>query len=369
MHKPARTSLPVLHVVRPAAGGIRQHVLSLVQSIAPTQAMHSIAAPLAFLRSLPPLAAQTAPLEIAPRFAPIADLLAALRLARLSYAVDIVHAHGLRAGWITALAHVLHPFPFVLTAHNLAGGGTAVGFAVRLIGRQASTIIAVSQAVADSLVALGAPPAKLRVIPNGIDTDHFAHLPTRTAARQSLGIPAEPYAIGCIARLSPEKGVDIFTQTAALLPDITFLIAGDGPQRSTLQATLSPNAHLLGRIPDTRALLAAVSILVIPSRSEGQGLVALEAMAAGVPLIATRVGGLAEMLTDNQTALLIPPAGPNALAHAIVRLRNDPALQARITANAARLVRERYALPSTTAAVAAVYAALTAPPPTRHPQP
>lgn len=365
---PDTLPLVVLQVVRPAAGGIRQHVLSLVQTIDPAQATHSIAAPATFLHSLPPSQAQQHPLEIAARFAPVSDLRAARRLARLVPSADIIHAHGLRAGWIAALAHVMRPFPFVLTAHNIATHGTFARLAVRAIARRAQAIIAVSQAVADSLVTLGAPPDKIVVIPNGVDTEHFAHLPTQTEARTFLGIAPDTYVLGCIARLSPEKGVDTLIQAAADLPDISVLIAGDGPQRDTLQAALAPNTLLLGRIPDTRPLLAAIDALVIPSRMEGQGIVALEAMAAHVPIIASRVGGLAEMLSDNNTALLVPPSDPDALARAITRLRADPALQAHLIDNAVRLVHTRYTLPRTIAAIADVYVAVAASAPLRPPR-
>jgi len=362
MHKqPDIPPLSVLQVVRPAAGGIRQHVLSLINATDPARAIHSIAAPAAFLHDLPAdTPADKLPLEIAARFAPLADLRAARRLAKLARTVNLVHAHGLRAGWIAALTQSVLPFPFVLTAHNMAEGGLPARLAVTLIGQRAQVIIAVSQAVADSLVALGMPPAKLRIVPNGVDGKAFAQLPSEAAARQALGLTEDTFTVGCIARLSPEKGVDVLTQAAAALPDVPVLVAGDGPQRDVLQASLPANVRLLGRIPDTRALLAAVSVLVVPSRLEGQGIVALEAMAARVPLIASHIGGLAEMLTDGETALLVPVGNPAALAEAITRLRADPALQAHLTANAARLVRERYDHRRTVAAVLDVYAELAA---------
>lgn len=359
--QPQKAPLRVLQVVRPAAGGIRQHVLSLVQGMDPARVDYRIAAPATFLRGLPPgFEVPLLPLEIAARFKPFADLRAAVRLARLARSADVVHAHGLRAGWVAALAHTLRPFPLVLTAHNMAEGGLVTRLAITLMGRRAQVVIAVSQAVAGSLAALGLPPARLRLAPNGVDVEAFAQLPPRADARQALGLAEDTFAVGCIARLSPEKGVDVLAQAAAALPDVPVLVAGDGPQRDKLQASLPANMRLLGRVSDTRALLAAVSVLVVPSRLEGQGIVALEAMAARVPLIASRVGGLAEMLTDGETALLVPPNDPTALAHAITCLRADPALQASLTANAARLVRERYDQRHTVAAVLDVYSEVAA---------
>ncbi len=129
----------VLHVVRPAAGGIRQHVLNLLLHTDRARFGHSLAAPGDFLRSLPePELAKPLTLEIAARFAPWADLRAASRLAKLAPEADVVHAHGLRAGWSAARAHCRHPFPLIVTAHNLAeNAGQLSRLGLRLIGRRA----------------------------------------------------------------------------------------------------------------------------------------------------------------------------------------------------------------------------------------
>ncbi len=345
--------LRVLHVVRPAQGGIRQHVLSLLEQTGPARVQASLAAPAAFLYSLPaglPVQ-ETLPLEIAARFSPLTDARAALRLRVLARPFDVVHAHGLRAGWIVALSGV----PFVLTAHNLAEGGFLMRPALRLIGQRARKMIAVSQAVADSLAASGVPRGKVIVIPNGISLARFSSLPARDAARRALRLSNSAFTVGCIARLSPEKGVDVLLQAALLCPDMTFLAAGDGPERQKLEMLCPPHARLLGRIADTRDLLAALDALAIPSRAEGQGIVALEAMAAGVPVVASRVGGLPEMITDGETGLLVPPDDPAALAAALRRIQSDAALRERLTDNAGCLVRARYDIKEMARAVEQVY--------------
>jgi len=349
----------VLQVVRPALGGIRQHVLALLDGLDPAQVQQSVAAPPAFVREVlahPHLHASI-PLDIAARFSPARDLLAARRLARVSGRfADVVHAHGGRAGWVTALAQGRHPLPLIFTAHNLLGRGPAARLAAPFIASRCARVLAVSPSVADSLAACGVPRAKILVIPNGVDIDHFApSADARAGSRQSLGLAEGAFVVAAAARLSREKGLDTLLGAAAQRAGMTFLVAGDGPLRSALTKQAPANARLLGRLADVRPLLAAADVFVVPSRREGQGIAALEAMAARVPLVASRVGGLADMLADGETALLIPSDDPDALAAALSRLKSDARLRAKLTGNAALLVRERYALGAMLQAVAAVY--------------
>ncbi len=346
----------MLMVVRPAAGGIRQHLLNLLSCLNRAQFAPSLAAPPEFLHALPPgVLTETHPLAIAPRSSPLADFRAARSLSLLAVKADLVHAHGLRAGWVTTLASLRRPFPWVLSAHNLVPPGRATRFALRVIGSRVTAVIAISEAIAAGLTAQGITRSKIVVIPNGIDLAHFARGPERTAARQALGVPTDVFVIGCIARLSPEKGLDVLLRAAERLPGVPVLVAGDGPDRDDLSRAAPPNVRLIGRIDDTRRLLRAADALAVPSRLEGQGIVALEAMASGVPVVASRVGGLAEMLADDETALLVPPDHPAALAHALTRLQTDEPLRLRLIANAAALVRDRYDLGLMVQQIEAVY--------------
>ncbi len=350
----------VLYVVRPAQGGIRQHVLNLLAHMDRTRFSLAVAAPAEFLESVATdgLSGRFA-LSIPPAFSTARDLAAAARLVPLVHQADLVHAHGLRAGWIAMLAHLRRSFPFVLTAHNLVRPSSRpMRLALGLIGRRASRVIAVSEATAAGLTASGVPRAKIQVIPNGIDLTPFARMPPVAEARQALAVAEDDFVVGCIARLSPEKGVDVLLRAAALTPQMTYLIAGDGPDRERLQRDAPPNVRLLGRIADTRALLAAADVLAIPSRQEGQGIVALEAMAAGTPVVASRVGGLAEMLADGGTALLAPPGDAGLLAAALSRLREDAGLRRQLAGQAEPQVRERYQLSQMVAATEAIYDSL-----------
>ena len=353
------TPVRVLEVVRPALGGIRQHVLNLVDGVDPACVTLSVAAPPAFVREVlahPGLHA-TIPLDIAARLSVARDLLAARRLARvLPQFAEVVHAHGARAAWVAALAHRHRPFPLVFTAHNLIGRSLPSRLGIPFIAFHCARVLAVSPSVADSLAACGVPRAKIQVIPNGIDLDYFGSPePDRAAARKSFAIPESAFVVAAAARLSREKGMDTLLAAAGQRAGMTFLIAGDGPLKSAIARQAPPNAKLLGRLADIRPLLAAADVFSVPSRQEGQGMAALEAMAAAVPLVAARVGGLADMLADGETALLVPPDDPDALTAALSRLQSDARLRRNLVANALALVRERYALRPMLAAVAEVY--------------
>ena len=349
----------VLQVVRPALGGIRQHVLNLVDGLDPAQVTLSVAAPPAFVREVlahPGLHA-TIPLDIAARLSVARDLLASRRLAHvLPQFAEVVHAHGARAAWIAALAHRHRPFPLIFTAHNLIGRGLSSRLGIPFVGFHCTHILAVSPSVADSLAACGVPRAKIQVIPNGIDLGHFnSSEMDRSAARVALALPEDAFVVAAAARLSREKGMDTLLSAAGQRAGMTFRIAGDGPLKAALARQTPPNAKLLGRLADVRPLLAAADVFAVPSRREGQGMAALEAMASGVSLVAARVGGLADMLADGETALLIPPDDPDALAAALSRLQSDSRLRQKLVANALALVRGRYDLRPMLDAVTAVY--------------
>ncbi len=352
------TPIRVLHVVRPAAGGIRQHVLSLLNGLDPAQITNSVAAPpelLAGIADARNLFASV-PLLIAPMLSR-SDGRAARRLAQTQPQFsDLAHAHGLRAAWVAALARRRRPFPLIFTAHNAVERTLSARLALAFISRHCTKIVAVSQSVADSLAACGVSPAKLQVIANGIDIAHLTPpADSRAEARALLSLPETAFVVASAARFSPEKGLDILLQAAKQRRHMTFVIAGDGPLFGTLSRDLPPNVRLLGRLEDVRPLLFAADVFAVPSRREGQGIAALEAMAAGVPVAASNVGGLAEMLTDGETALLVPPGDPDALAVALSRLQSDSRLRQKLAGSASVLVQARYSLPPMLDALTALY--------------
>ncbi|MGC8835004.1 MAG: glycosyltransferase, partial [Armatimonadota bacterium] len=190
------------------------------------------------------------------------------------------------------------------------------------LGR-AHTVIAITRAVAESLSNAGVRMQRLRIIPNGIQVPIPKH--SREDVRSALGIaPNAPVAI-VVARLMEDKGVAGAIKAHTVLrqraPNAVLLIAGDGPDRDALELMaeelgVESSVRFLGYRDDVPDLLAASDVCIIPSVFEGQSLVALEAMALGIPVVATSVGGLAEVVQHDKTGLLVDPMNHAALADA-----------------------------------------------------
>jgi glycosyltransferase involved in cell wall biosynthesis len=185
-----------------------------------------------------------------------------------------------------------------------------------------------------------APKVSRTVIPNGIPIADFERQP---GARPSIfELEKTGPIVGCVARLSKEKGVDYFLAAAALMPSVQFMVAGDGPELGSLHKSAPPNVEFAGRVANIREFYQALDVLVVPSRSEGQGIVALEAMASGCPVIASKVGGLASMLTDNTNALLVPVGDVASIANSVQKLLHNTELRDRLVSNGRDLVTHRY---------------------------
>ena len=205
--------------------------------------------------------------------------------------------------------------------------------------------VCVSQAVADFSAACGGLPArKTTVIPNGVDAQRFAS--AAPADLSEFDIPAESRTVLFVGRLDPQKGPFVLLEAAegllATYDKLHVLLVGDGPLRDRLGAwvqerNLGARIHFAGRQADVAPLLKAAVCLVLPSRWEGMPNVVLEAMAAGLPVVATDVEGTTELIQDRQTGLLIPPDSPRELAAAVTLLLSDPE-QARAMSAAAQVV-------------------------------
>jgi starch synthase (maltosyl-transferring) len=202
----------------------------------------------------------------------------------------------------------------------------------RLTNRFVDFHVCVSQAVADfSADVAGLPRARLSVIPNGVDVATYAA--ADPADRQALGLPQDAYVVLAVGRLDPQKGLHhLFDAARGLLPrfpELHFVLVGDGPLHSELkaraeQAPLTGRIHLTGWRPDVPSLLKMGDALVLPSLWEGMPNVVLEAMAAGLPVVASRVEGVAELVIPEQTGLLVSPGAAGELESAISRLLADP---------------------------------------------
>lgn len=237
--------------------------------------------------------------------------------------IDVVHAHdekpciygapAARLAGVRCIVHTRHgPRPQLTRRQAVL---------VRLASRLTDHFVCVSQDAARLSIEQGVAADRVRTIWNGIDLERFAYAG-----------PCSNGPIAAVARLVPEKGLDYLVRAAALaVRECTSLqveIAGDGPclpelKRLAARLGVSGRVRFLGPVGDVSGLLARASSFVLPSLSEGLSLTLLEAMARGLPVVATRVGGNCEVVVDGETGLLTPASDPAALAAAILRLR-DP---------------------------------------------
>ena len=258
--------------------------------------------------------------------APLGRTVARLRRETAARPVDVVHAHNIRASVAahlgTRVGRRLRP-PLVTTVHGLADGDYAR--AVRVLS-WSDLVVAVSDDVAERLTAGGLGPARLRVVENAVPppTDPDVRDQVRDQVRSELGLDASSRVVLCVARLAPPKRIDLLLETWADVPGATLLVAGDGPDRDALvrHAEPLPRVRFLGERHDVARLLAAADMLVLPSDREGLPMAVLEAMAAGVPVVASAVGGIPQLGAD--AVELVAPRCADALAAGVRRVLDDP---------------------------------------------
>jgi len=211
--------------------------------------------------------------------------------------------------------------------------------------RAAERVVVPSTSVADVATRwAGVAPGKIVVVPNAIEPEEFDPSPVPAANPR-------PYPIGFLGRLDPIKRLpDLLQAVAALSGLVELHVFGEGAERPRIEAEvirlkLDGLVHLHGAIARPQDALARVGLLVLPSEAEGFGLVLIEAMAAGVPVVATDVPGIRDVVRDGVTGLLVPPGRPDALAEAIRRVVENPALRRELIRAAAEDVRARFTWP------------------------
>jgi len=247
--------------------------------------------------------------------------------------INLIHAHGYGAANFGRLAGIMSRIPIILHAHDDDRNYPLYQkVADRLLSGFTDKAIAVSASVKESCVRKRKiNEKKISVIHNAISLENFTATERGRIERERerLGVVPDRKVVGTIANLREEKGTRYLIASAVnvleIFPETIFLIVGDGPLREEL-AGLARQLGIEGRIvfagfcQDIPAILAIFDIVVIPSLTEGSPLALLEAMAVGKPIVATKVGGIKEILRDRETALLVPSKDPNALAEKIVYL-------------------------------------------------
>lgn len=261
---------------------------------------------------------------------------------------DVVHTHGFRPDVVDAPVARRFGVPTITTVHGFTGGGWKVQLYERVqrrAFRRFDAVVAVSHALAETLVRAGVPGERLHVVPNAYPATPPAM--DRARARRRLALPDDAFVIAWVGRLSREKGPDVFVDALACLGDLPVIasVVGSGPE----QEDLATRAHRLGvgekirwhgSIPEIASYFRAFDVLALSSRTEGSPVVVFEAMAANLPIAAAAVGGVGEILSPAE-AVLVPPENPAALAHALRLVYCDrPTASARADAAFRRLATE-----------------------------
>jgi glycosyltransferase involved in cell wall biosynthesis len=307
---------------------------------------------------------------------PMTDVRAFAAVYRLlrSGRYHLVHTHISKAGFIGRLAARCAGVPVVVhtyhgwaqEVHDESAAGRVLLACEKLAARASDAVIAVSDSVVEDALANGIGTRPLySVVPNGIDLTRF----------QRSEVPSDPSVlegkplVGAVGSMTSEKGfevlLDAMVEVKRGFPHARLFVIGDGPLRADLEnqagrLELGETVKFLGRVEDVRSWLYAFDIVVQPSLREGQGLALLEAMAAGCPVIASRVGGIPDFVEDHETGLLIPPGDSGALAGAICQLAGDEKRRQALARSGRERVRSSYSLERMIGGVETLYESLLA---------
>ena len=374
-----RSRPAVLHLLTSSTfGGAEEHALSILTAIRGYGFEPCLAAPGALLAAMEPGLSAANVKCLALQFSSRFDVLTGARLLRFIRRenIAILHCHlftaslfGAGIGRMAGVGAVLE------TCHGpevwRMGKGLRSSFWMdRQVGRLVDKYIAVSYAAESHLIGnKRVAKNKIRVIHNGCDLDRFAPIDAqrRLATRAALGLRDEP-TILTLARLDDQKGhrhlIDALAILASRRPNLVTLLAGEGPLEQSLRAQcatlgLTDRVRFLGYRRDVPELFEAADLVVLPSLYEGLPLVAIEALAAGRAMVATEVDGTPEVVIHERTGLLVPPANPAALAAAIERLLDDPALASRLASEGRKFVHENFIVERQIEQTAALYSELT----------
>ncbi len=276
---------------------------------------------------------------------------------------DVIHVHD----WLTAFAGISFKHqmqkPLVVTIH-----GTEIGRAQGLHNPdsrtidgiewwttyEANKIIVTSGSLKSEIQGhFNLPQEKIEIIPNGIDLEKYNASVDRVAVRSRYGVHPHEKLVLCIGRLVPQKGIEYLIRTvpriAGRYPEARFIIVGEGWLRGHLEYVARSTGHqwkitFTGWIPDQElvALLNSADVLVVPSIYEPFGIVALEGMAAGIPVVASDIGGLAEVVEHERTGILAYSKNPESIAWAVDRVLSDPSHSKWLVQNAQEMVQKTY---------------------------
>ncbi|MFB3818413.1 MAG: glycosyltransferase family 4 protein [Candidatus Methylomirabilales bacterium] len=298
--------------------------------------------------------------ELARPIRPQRDLIALWKLVRCFRRLrpDIVHTHTAKAGTLGRLAGRMARVPrLVHTFHGHVLDGYFSPLAARTflavergLARRTDRLVAVSPRLREALLRMGiGRPEQVEAIPLGLDLDRFAAVRRNSLpVRRDLRLPPDARLLAIVGRLVPIKDhPTLFAALGRLDPGVHLLVVGDGGSRGALEALvrglgLSDRVHFLGWRQDLDVILSGTDVVVSCSINEGTPVALIEAMAAGVPVVSTDVGGVGDLVVPERTGWLVPPGDPAALASALREVLAAPALAAARAEAARRFVLERH---------------------------
>lgn len=288
--------------------------------------------------------------------------------------IDLIHSHLLGSNVYGALLALITRKPMIATFHgavDVAAGERFLRAKFAIIGWGASAIVCVSERLKEELAQRNPLPAhKIRLIYNGVDPDVFADSPA-WGLREELGLPQDATLVVSIGNIRPAKGyeylVDAAINMATSDPEVHFIVVGHQKEQlfnklkcQIASAPTKPNIHWLGFRQDVADILKQADIFLLPSVSEGFSISTVEAMMAGVPVVATRSGGPEEIISDRNTGTLIPVQDAGAIVRALQNLK-DPAIRDSVTEKARESAQKRFGLAGMLRSYSSLYQRLIKP--------
>jgi glycosyltransferase involved in cell wall biosynthesis len=363
----------ILHIMSSAGvGGGERYVADLIRNSDQRYA-HCVILPEhgVFEKQLKALGAQVHIVRM-PRMISLKGIARIARIARM-YSSDLIHTHGYRGNFYGRLGAAFRNIPTIATIHVSLYDYSQTGrllrnfylFIERLLSPFCRCYICISRSILGDMKKMRLHSgAKLTFIANGVDLERFFPKGGGKSCRSENPEARNAPIIGAVGRMVPEKGqtylIDAVWRIKPQRPELLCLLAGDGPlleqlERKAAELGLSEVCHFLGIQENILQFYQMLDILVLPSLREPFGLVILEAMACGVPVIATDAGGPRDIIVDGYNGLLVPAKNPEKLAEAIERLLRDRELALKLRQNALETVRKQYDVRKTVRRVEKIY--------------
>ncbi|MGO0123366.1 glycosyltransferase [Desulfothermobacter acidiphilus] len=363
--------MKVLHVIGGGEfGGAEKHILTLFRAFDAREIKMEVVClfPAPFAELAREAGMEVKVLPMASKF----DLRVARRLRQILETgdYDLLHTHGVRANFLGRLAAWSWPGPVVTTVHSRllqdypSWWDREINLLIeRCTQSRTDRFIAVSRFLAEDLRRGGVAPDKISVVYNGIEFSSLAGSPGCNF-RSQWNIPPDAPLVATVGRLHPVKGQRYFLEAAVEVrrrfPEARFAVIGAGPEQEELlrlahRLQLEDRVVFTGFLPEVTSCYPELDLLVLASLMEGFGLVVLEALALGVPVVATQVGGLPEIVQDGETGLLVPPADPIALAQAMIWMLGNREEARAMAARGREMVRGRFSAGRMAADTLAVY--------------